>query len=53
MQAPVEANTIIGTLKVKVKDEIIDTEDVCIKNEILKKDIRDYFIKYIKSINRF
>ena len=53
MQAPVEANTIIGTLKVKVKDEIIDTEDVCIKNEILKKDIRDYFIKCIKSINRF
>ena len=53
MQAPVEANTIIGTLKVKVKDKIIDTEDVCIKNEILKKDIRDYFIKCIKSINRF
>ena len=52
MQAPVEANTIIGTLKVKVKDEIIDTEDVCIKNEILKKDIRDYFIKCIKKLKK-
>ena len=45
-----EANTIIGTLKVKIKDEIIDSENVCIKNEVLKKDIRDYFIESIKAM---
>ena len=53
MQAPVEANTIIGTLKVKVKDEIIDTENVCIKNDVLKKDVKDYFFECIKVFKKF
>jgi len=53
MQAPVKANTIIGTLKVKVKDEIIDTENVCIKNDVLKKDVKDYFFECIKVFKKF
>lgn len=48
-EAPLGTNTIIGELKVLVKDDIIDREAVYIENSIEKKDVWDYFVECIKS----
>lgn len=48
-EAPISANTIIGELKVFVKDEVIDSEAVYIKNKVEKKDVWDYFFECMKS----
>lgn len=48
-EAPMSANTIIGELKVLVKDEIIDSEAVYIVNEVEKKDMWDYFFECMKA----
>lgn len=51
-EAPIEENTIIGTLKVMVKEEVIDAQDVYIENSIKKKDIWDYFYECIRSYTK-
>lgn len=48
-EAPIENNTIIGKLKVKVKDDIIDSMDIYIGNYVEKKDMWDYFFECVKS----
>ena len=48
-EAPIKSNTIIGELKVYIKDEVIDIEEIYIENNIEKKDVWDYFFECIKS----
>ena len=49
-EAPVAENTIIGTLKIKVKNEVVDTLTIANKNEIRKKQIKDYIIEFLNLI---
>lgn len=48
-EAPIENNTIIGKLKVKVKNDIVDSMDIYIQNYVEKKDMWDYFFECVKS----
>ena len=50
LEAPVLKNTIIGSLKVKVKDNIIDVEDVYVVDDVNKKDVWDYFFECICAL---
>ena len=49
LNAPVEKNTIVGKLKVMVKDVVIDVEDVYIENYVAKKDVYDYFFECFRA----
>ncbi|MBP3502421.1 MAG: D-alanyl-D-alanine carboxypeptidase [Clostridia bacterium] len=49
LEAPVKSNTIVGKLKVMVKDVVIDVEDVYIENYVAKKDVYDYFFECIRA----
>ena len=51
-EAPVENNTIVGKLKVMVKDDVIDVEDVYIENYVAKKDVYDYFFECFRAYQR-
>lgn len=50
LEAPVEANKKIGTLKVKVREETIQTIDILVERAIRKKEIKDYFYQILKVI---
>ena len=50
LEAPVEANKKIGTLKVKVGEETIQTIDILVERAIRKKEIKDYFYQILKVI---
>ena len=50
LEAPVEANQKIGTLKVKVGEETIQTIDILVERAIRKKEIKDYFYQILKVI---
>ena len=50
LEAPVEANKKIGTLKVKIGNETIQTVDIVIETEIKRKEITDYFYQFLDVI---
>ena len=50
LEAPVEVNKKIGTLKVKVGEETIQTIDILVERAIRKKEIKDYFYQILKVI---
>ena len=50
LEAPVEANKKIGTLKVKVREETIQTIDILVERAIRKKEIKDYFLAYNSKV---
>lgn len=43
LEAPISANKVIGSLKVKVNNEVIDIIEIKCKNEIQKNQMWDYF----------
>lgn len=50
LEAPVEQNKTIGTLKVKIKDEVVETLMITNQREIAKKEIWDYFLEFLSLI---
>lgn len=48
-EAPMDANTIIGEIKVLVNDNVIDIQEIYIENRIEKKDMWDYFFECMKA----
>ena len=46
-EAPIEANTTIGSVKIKLNNETITTLSIQNKNKIEKKDIKDYFMDFL------
>lgn len=48
--APVEEGMVIGNLKVTLNDEVLEVIDIVNKNEIEKKNRKDYFFEFLKSI---
>lgn len=50
LEAPVEKNKVIGTLKIKINDEVVETLMITNREEIAKKEIWDYFIEFLKLI---
>lgn len=49
LEAPIKSNTVIGKLKVIVKDNVVDVEDIYIENNIEKKDVYDYILECFKA----
>lgn len=49
-EAPVEANKVIGNIKVQINDETIAVLEIRNKNMIYKKDILDYFIEFLSLV---
>ena len=52
LEAPVEKNQIIGNAKITLNGEVIDVIQMCVKEEIRKKDTKDYLIEFMLLINR-
>ena len=50
--APVEANKIIGSFKLKVSEEEIEMLDICVKNTVRKKEMKDYMIEFLGIMAR-
>ena len=50
LEAPVEANKKIGTLKVKIGNETIQIVDIVVETEIKRKEITDYFCQFLEVI---
>lgn len=48
--APIEKEKVIGNLKVTLNGEVIEVIDILNKEEIEKKDRKDYFFEFLKSI---
>lgn len=46
-EAPMREKQIIGNLKVEVNGELIEVLDIYNKNEIRKKEIKDYWIEFL------
>ena len=49
-EAPVEEKTTVGNVKIKLKDETIGTLTILSKEDIEKKDIKDYFIDFLEFL---
>lgn len=52
LNAPIKEKTIIGKLKIKVNNDVIETQDIIICNYISKKNIYDYAMLCIKKWGR-
>ena len=50
-EAPLQQNTIIGTIKLNLDGKTIDVIEIKNKNTIQKKDILDYFKIFAQSLN--
>ena len=50
LEAPINENEIIGTVKIKVKGNIIDTINIKNESQIQKKEILDYFIDFLSLL---
>ncbi len=50
LEAPIETNRKIGTLKVKIGNETIQTVDIIVETEIKRKEIIDYFYQFLEVI---
>ena len=49
IEAPVEQNQIVGTLQVKLENEVIESIPVMIKEKVEKKQIIDYLTQFMKE----
>ncbi len=50
-EAPLQQNTIIGTIKLNLDEKTVDVIEIKNKNTIQKKDILDYFKIFAQSLN--
>lgn len=50
LKAPVEKGTVIGKMKIKLKDEVIETVDIINKETVEKKNKQDYFLDFLDVI---
>lgn len=50
LEAPIKENTKVGTIKIKINNEIIEEIDVLCKKELEKKEWQDYIIEFSKMI---
>lgn len=53
LQAPIEQDKKIGTVKVKLKHEIICSTDIVIQEKIDKKNIVDYMKQFLSKYNSY
>ena len=50
IQAPIEKGQKIGTLSIKIGEELVENVDIVCKEEIQKKDWRDYLKQNLQAI---
>lgn len=50
LNAPVECNTILGNMKIILKDEVIETVNIVNKQQVEKKNKIDYFLEFLDVI---
>lgn len=51
LEAPVEKGRIIGNLKIKLKDEIIETINIAISEKIERKNKKEYFLEFLNVMS--
>lgn len=49
LQAPINKNTKIGTLSIKCKDEVIESFDILISNNVKRKSFKDYMYHFLEN----
>lgn len=50
LEAPVQQNKIIGNVKVMVNGETVDVLDIMVKNEVRKREIKDYLLEFMEVL---
>lgn len=50
MTAPVPKNTVLGKMKIKLKDEVIEIVDIINEEAIERKNKKDYFLDFLDVI---
>ncbi len=50
LEAPVNKNQIIGSVKIQIKDKIIGNLDIIAESSIQKKEVLDYIIEFLKLV---
>ncbi len=53
LEAPIKENEIIGKIEVKVKDEVITTQDILLKEEIRKKNVINYIEQLLTNFTSY
>lgn len=53
LEAPIQVSQVIGKVEVKVKDEVIITVDIIVKEEIKKKNITNYMQQLLINYSRY
>lgn len=49
LEAPVAKNTVVGELEIKINEEIIESVEILVQEEIRKKEVSDYFYEIISN----
>lgn len=50
LEAPIKENIKVGTITIKINNEIIEEVDILCKKELEKKEWQDYIIEFLKMI---
>lgn len=50
LKAPIEKGDVIGNLKITLNEEVVEVVDIVNNEEIKKKDRKDYFLEFLKSM---
>ena len=50
LSASIKSGDIVGSLKVKDGDKLIDTVELTVKNDIQKANVIELFTRYVKDI---
>lgn len=50
LEAPVQQNKIIGNVKVMVNGETVEVLDIMVKNEVRKREIKDYLLEFMEVL---
>lgn len=53
LQAPIQESQVIGRIEVKIKQDIITSVDIVVKEEIKKKNILDYMEQLLINYNTY
>lgn len=52
LEAPVQQNKIIGNVKVMVNGETVEVLDIMVKNEVRKREIKDYLLEFMEVLGK-
>lgn len=51
LEAPIEKGMVIGNLKIKLKDEVIETINITVHEKIERKNKKEYFLEFLNVMS--